>query len=181
MGTEGGLVKPRDMNPSSLSPLQVHAPGHEDRRMTPRAGAELSQGRSPGGQAFRRGLEQPGGAGGGRAPTTRQVTILLSRRAKLLSLNTLSQQAHFLFPFQSRCSPCVSSTARLQGSMRLRVSPLTVGRSHPRGCVVTDGPQAGPWPQGEQLLGVRGEEQKARPRREGRVSAMETRPGGRDG
>lgn len=95
--------------------------------MTPRAGAELSQGRSPADRPSAGTPRQPGGAGGG-APTTRQVTILLSRRAKLLSLNTLGQRAHFLFPFRADARG-VRQTQHPAVQLHLRVGPH--GRTKP--------------------------------------------------
>ena len=80
--------------------------------MTPWAGAELSHGPSPEDRPSTGTPRQPGDAGGGGALKTRQVTVLLSRRAKLLSLSTLSQRAHFLFPLRADARG-VSNTVQL--------------------------------------------------------------------
>ena len=122
MGTEEGLVKSRDMNPSSLSSLLSPVlPGMRTGGDDPAGGGRAEPRPEPSGQAFRRDAQTTRWCCGG-SPTTRQVTILLSRRAKLLSLNTLGQRAHFLFPFRADARG-VRQTQHPAVQLHLRVGP----------------------------------------------------------
>lgn len=101
----------------------------------------------PSAQAFHRDAPTAWWSGGGR-----QVTVL-GRRAKLLSLNTLSQRAAFYFHSEQTLMVCVKHSV-LKGGCDSGWGPH--GRMRPPQGLRGDGwPRLALGPRGEQLLGVR--------------------------
>lgn len=179
MGTEEGLVKSRDMNPSSLSSLLSPVlPGMRTGGDDPAGGGRAEPRPEPSGQAFRRDAQTTRWCCGGWGTDDSASDHSSQQKSKTTFPKHTRPTGPLSVSIQSRRSRCASNTTPCSAAAPPR-GPLTVGRSHPRGCVVTDGPDRPLAPGGAASGGKRRGKRPAR--REGRVRAMETRPGGRDG